>query len=108
MDHDPEDLVGAPLTRIIPDRFIERHQKGFKNYLETGQSRLLGKRIRVYALTGTQEEVPIELCIRMFRRPDNSDLIIGAMKLADSEEDYVDFSIRTVEDELVERQYKTV
>lgn len=106
MDYTPEELVGEPLTHLIPERFVKRHQKGFDNYLKTGESRLLGKRIRAYALTRDREEVAIELCIRMFRRPDGSDLIIGAMRLADSQEDYVDFSISQMEQELVERHYQ--
>lgn len=107
LDYDePEELIGRPLTTIMPERLVARHQEGFRRYLETGRSRLLGHRIRVIALTRTGDEQAIELCIRMFRREDGTDLIIAAMGIADSAENHIEFSVTRLEDELSRRHYE--
>lgn len=102
---DPKELVGRSIISLMPPRFVQRHIQGFERYLQTGQSGLLGKRIRASALTRTGEERPIELHVRMFRRPDGSDLIIGAFSPADAKEHYVEFSVSRLEEELVDRDY---
>ncbi len=105
---DPSELIGQRLSILIPERIIPQYKDGFSRYRRTGHSRLLGKRIRVSALTKTGDEVALELCVRMFRRPDGTDLIIGALALADSSEDYIDLSVSTMESNLEERAYKLV
>lgn len=106
-DH-PQELTGKTLQRLMPERFRDKHQTGFSRYRRTGRSHLLGKRVRVVALTKNGDEVAIELCIRMFRRSDGTDLIIGAFALADSSEDYIDLSVSAMEDHLEQRAYTLV
>ncbi len=98
----------VPLVDLMPKRFRSKHQAGFSEYRRTGRSRLLGKRVRVVALTKNGDEVAIELCIRMFRRRDGTDLILGAFALADSDEDYIDLSVSLMEDDLEHRAYTFV
>lgn len=101
-------LVGRPLQSLMPKRMRDKHQQGFSRYRRTGRSHLLGKRIRVIALTKDETEIGIELCIRMYRRHDGTDLIIGAFTLADSGEDYIDMCISRIEDDLEDRAYIAV
>jgi PAS domain S-box-containing protein len=37
-----KELVGKPITRIIPNTVAEHHQKYIENYLETGEQRVIG------------------------------------------------------------------
>jgi PAS domain S-box-containing protein len=48
---------------IIPERFREAHHRGLRRYLETGEARVLGKRIEVAALRANGEEFPVELAV---------------------------------------------
>jgi PAS domain S-box-containing protein len=103
----PDDLVDRPITDLMPERFVPKHEKGFHHYLKTGHSRLLGKRIQVRALAPPGQEVTVELCIRMFRRPDGSDLIVGAMQPAGSDEDILDFCVLRLEEDLATHDYES-
>jgi len=105
---DPRALVGRPLTDLMPARMVEQHRKGFQRYLRTGQSKLLGRRVRVPARTKTGEEKPIDLRIRMFRRPDGTDLIVAAMGMADPKESVIDLAVARLEKTLVERAYQLI
>ncbi len=105
---EPDELVGEPLTIIVPERFRPQHNAGFGRYRRTGQSRLLGKQIRVDALKNDGEEVGIELCIRMFRRPDGTDFIVGMLAPKGTHKDVVDLSVSTLTSKLEKRAYKLV
>jgi len=48
---------------IIPPQYRERHINGLKQYLETGESRVLNKVIELSALNHTGREFPIEILI---------------------------------------------
>ncbi|TKB76802.1 MAG: PAS domain S-box protein, partial [Nitrospira sp.] len=56
--------VGQPLAAlIIPPRFRDAHAGGFTRYLETGDSRIIGRQIEVTGLHRDGHEIPIELSI---------------------------------------------
>lgn len=38
--YEPAELVGEPLTTLVPDWLQERHERGFERYLETGERRI--------------------------------------------------------------------
>lgn len=77
---DPAGLVGQPLTVLMPRRMHEAHRAGFRRYLATHRSRLLGRPVRVPALRGDGTQIEIELMLRMFRRPDGTDLIVASLR----------------------------
>ena len=37
------ELIGRPVTSIIPNRFRERHIEGVKRFLNTGEKRIIGR-----------------------------------------------------------------
>lgn len=78
----PGALVGQPLTVLMPARMRDAHRQGFERWRRTGTSRLLGRPVRVPALRGDGTEVDIELTLRMFRRPDGSDLVVAVLREA--------------------------
>jgi len=59
----PGDLEGCPLTTLMPERYRERHRRGFDHYVETGESRLLARPIRVPARHAQGHEVLVDLTI---------------------------------------------
>ena len=76
----PGALIGLPLTVLMPERMRDRHRAGIGRYLQTHESRLFGQPVRVPALRHDGREFEIELRLRLFRRPDGSDLIIAAAR----------------------------
>ncbi|MEC5325737.1 PAS domain S-box protein [Aurantimonas sp. A3-2-R12] len=48
---------------IIPLRFREAHTEGLRRFLETGEAKVLRRRIEIWALRRTGEEFPVELSI---------------------------------------------
>ena len=57
------DLIGAPLTTIIPQRFQPRHVTAFAEYIASGRSNVIGRPLVLSALRRDGTEVPIELLI---------------------------------------------
>jgi len=64
LGHEPSELVGESLCRIIPDRFRESHVAAFGRYLETGERRLDWDRIELRAVHREGHEVPVSIAIR--------------------------------------------
>lgn len=58
-----EEIIGKPLTFLMPERYWSRHQEAFKNLIHTGQSRLSGKIVELSGLNKSGAEFPIELSI---------------------------------------------
>ncbi len=58
-----EDAVGRRLELIIPERFHEAHQNGMARVTATGEGRVIGTTVELFARTKSGEEVPIELSL---------------------------------------------
>lgn len=59
-----EDTLGRPLADlIIPAEYRDRHAKGMKRYLETGEGPFLNRLIEITGINNEQQEFPIELTI---------------------------------------------
>lgn len=59
-----EEALGSPLADlIIPIRFREAHTRGLQRFLETGEVKILGRRIEIWGLRRSGEEIPVELSI---------------------------------------------
>lgn len=61
--YDRADMMGEPVTMLIPDRFRADHADGFKRFLRTREGRLIGKTVLVCAYRRDGSEVPIELSL---------------------------------------------
>jgi PAS domain S-box-containing protein len=57
------EIVGEPVTTIIPERYREAHRRGLRRYLETGEKRLIGKTAELQALRKDGTEFPMELSL---------------------------------------------
>ncbi len=59
-----QDVMGKSLVDfIIPPRFRDMHTQGVTNYLRTGESKIMRKRVELVAIRSTGEEFPIDLVI---------------------------------------------
>jgi two-component system, LuxR family, sensor kinase FixL len=58
-----DEIIGAPLTVIIPERFRQLHEEGIARVRRTGKSKLAGTVVELAALRRDGSEFPIELSI---------------------------------------------
>ncbi|MGY1813730.1 SpoIIE family protein phosphatase [Blastococcus sp. SYSU D00820] len=63
LGHEPADLVGRPLSVLMPERFRSGHGEGFARYRRTGQGKLVGATTQVPALHASGREVAIDLTL---------------------------------------------
>jgi PAS domain S-box-containing protein len=62
------EAIGHSLAEtIIPERHREAHQRGLRRYLETGEARVLGRRVELSALHRDRQEFPVEIAITPIR-----------------------------------------
>lgn len=66
-----EELVGRPLTTIIPRRFRDAHHLGFSRFLATGERALMERPLALWAVTRTGTELRIEHVITAIRAGDS-------------------------------------
>jgi PAS domain S-box-containing protein len=59
--YDPVELIGKPLTVLMPDYMRKLHEVGFSRYLATGQRHLNWQGTEVTALRRNGQEFPVEV-----------------------------------------------
>jgi PAS domain S-box-containing protein len=59
--YNPEELIGKPLTVLMPGAMRKLHETGYKRYLETGERHLNWQGTEVTALRANGEEFPAEV-----------------------------------------------
>jgi two-component system, LuxR family, sensor kinase FixL len=64
------EIVGRPLTVIIPERFRQLHEEGIARVRRTGVSKLAGQVVELAALHRDGGELPIELSIGSWTGPE--------------------------------------
>ena len=65
-----EQAVGRTVAElIIPPQLREPHRRGLQRYLETGEAKVLGRRIQLPAMRADGTEIPVEFSITVTQRP---------------------------------------
>lgn len=57
------DLIGKPLTSLMPERFRQAHQSGLARMVATGEPRIIGKVLELAGLRRDGTEFPLELSL---------------------------------------------
>jgi PAS domain S-box-containing protein len=57
------EIIGQPVSRLVPERLRARHEKSFENFFASGESGLIGKKTEQPALRKDGMEFPIELSV---------------------------------------------
>lgn len=50
-----EEMLGAPVTRIIPESYRDAHQLGFSRFITTGRARILNMALKLPTLNRSGE-----------------------------------------------------
>ncbi len=61
--YSPGEMIGQPVSLIIPERYRSAHSIGINRYYESGKGKFIGKTIEVNACHKDGHEFPIELTI---------------------------------------------
>ena len=77
---EPSDLVGRPVSTIIPARLREAHRAGFEHLVRTGEERIIGTPVRVPALTSTGDERSIELVLSRLPRSEGGLYAVATLR----------------------------
>ena len=62
-----EELLGKPVTIIIPERFRNIHDTAFQRFLATGKAKIIGKTLELMALRKDGSEFPSELSLSTWK-----------------------------------------
>ncbi len=58
-----EEVIGRPVTLLMPERFREAHQRGLQRVGSGGDPRIIGKTVEMAGLRKDGEEFPLELSL---------------------------------------------
>ncbi len=56
-----EDILGQPLTLLMPERFRAPHDAGLSRVARTGETKVIGQTVQLTGLRKDGSEFPIEL-----------------------------------------------
>ncbi len=62
-----EEVVGKPLTVLMPGRYRDAHRKGLDRFLRTGDARVIGKTVELAGLRKNGVEFPVELSLSTWK-----------------------------------------
>ena len=57
------EILGKPLTLLVPEQFREAHTAGFQRYCEGGKAKILGRTIEMVGLRKDGAEFPLDLSL---------------------------------------------
>lgn len=57
------EVLGEPLTLIMPERYRDDHRRGLQQFRSTGQTRQLAKTVELHGLRRDGREFPVELSL---------------------------------------------
>jgi PAS domain S-box-containing protein len=61
------EMLGKPLTAIMPERFRQAHETGVKRLTSSRQSKLIGKTVELTGLAKDGREFPLELSLALWK-----------------------------------------
>jgi len=61
--HSEQEMVGEPLTRLMPERFRQPHIEGLQRYLSTREGKVIGRTVELVGLHKNGKEFPIDLAL---------------------------------------------
>ena len=62
-----EEMMGQPLTLLMPERYRDAHERGLARIEATGKGRLIGSVVELHGLRKSGEEFPIELSLATWK-----------------------------------------
>ncbi len=57
------EIIGQPITTLIPEKHRKEHDKGVERYLKTGEAKIIGKTTELSGITKEGIEIPLEISL---------------------------------------------
>ncbi|HEX6292219.1 MAG TPA: PAS domain S-box protein [Herpetosiphonaceae bacterium] len=92
------EVIGQPLTLLMPEGLHERHASGLQRYLESGKLRRLHRTTEMIGRRKDGAEFPLELTVTVVQEPEGL-LFAGIMR---------DISRRRLTETMIQRQTETL
>ena len=67
-----EEIVGMPVTVLMPERYRKAHEEGIRRLLETGEAKLIGRTVEMHGLRPDGTEFPLELSLSSWKMGENT------------------------------------
>jgi PAS domain S-box-containing protein len=61
------ELIGQPLTVLMPERFRDAHLHGFDRFLRTGEARVIGKTVEMMGRRKDSSEFPVQVSLSSWK-----------------------------------------
>jgi PAS domain S-box-containing protein len=61
------EVMGSPLTILMPERFHDAHLRGFERFMATGESRVIGRTVELVGKRKEGSEFPIEMSLATWK-----------------------------------------
>jgi PAS domain S-box-containing protein len=78
------DLIGRPITTLVPRRLIAAHREGFGRWADGSTGEVDGRYLRLPALRPDGEEVPVGIVLSSVTGPEGEDLVVALMRPRDA------------------------
>src|SRR3989454_8106915 len=65
--HAARDVIGKPLTWLMPDRFHDAHRQGIARFLSTGKAHVIGRTVGLVGRRKGGTELPLELSLASWK-----------------------------------------
>ncbi len=75
-----DEIIGQPVTTIIPERYKKRHQEGLKRFSKTGEAKIIGKTLEIFGKTKGGIEIPIELSLSFHKTEEDRYSFTGIIR----------------------------
>jgi PAS domain S-box-containing protein len=67
-----DEMLGKPLTAIMPERFRQAHETGVNRLASSRQSKLIGKTVELTGLAKDGREFPLELSLALWKTKEHT------------------------------------
>ncbi|MCX9083870.1 MAG: PAS domain S-box protein [Candidatus Methanoperedens sp.] len=65
--YDKKEVIGKPLTILIPEKYRDAHLKGLDRFIATGKSHVIGNKVELSGLRKNGIEFPLELSLSTWK-----------------------------------------
>ncbi|MBI4028149.1 MAG: PAS domain S-box protein [Verrucomicrobia bacterium] len=62
-----KEILGKPLTLLMPERHRDAHNKGLERFRSTGQARIIGKTVELHGMRNDGAEFPMDLSLSAWK-----------------------------------------
>lgn len=78
--YEEEEILGKPISLLMPERYQESHQRGMNRLTETGEGRVLGRTVEMHGRRKDGSEFPLEIALNSWLAPDGSRFFNGMVR----------------------------